>query len=189
MSHKLSFDASFCSLLIEIDRDIAAQIQLEGCTYCGGLLHQSAYPRSPFGLSARLRTHFEERFSFCCATCRKRTTPPSVRFFGRRWFPAPLLVLVSLLRCGINERRLAQVRRHFGINVSITTWKRWRRWWRDSFAMTRFWQRDKGLVPLVHHSGPFPRALLDAFQGGTGQRMCLLLKFISPLTGGNLRAV
>ena len=81
------------SLLIAIDREIAEATRKKGCD-CGGALHQSNYPRSPFGLSAEFRIAYEERFSFCCADCRKRTTPSSVRFFGRRWYPAPLLLLI-----------------------------------------------------------------------------------------------
>ena len=85
MSHKFIFRSTFHSLLIAIDREIAEATRKKGCD-CGGALHQSNYPRSPFGLSAEFRIAYEERFSFCCADCRKRTTPSSVRFFGRRWY-------------------------------------------------------------------------------------------------------
>lgn len=190
MSQNFLFNASFHLLLNKIDQEIIAKTRLQGCLFCGNKLHQANYPRSPLGLPSQLRYHHDERLSLCCDTCRKRITPPSVRFFGRRWFPAPLLILVSALILGINERRLQQVKQHFGITVSESTWKRWRRWWRESFQKTLFWQQSKGLAPIeIETNNLFPRALLDLFQGGLEEKICRLLKFLSPLTGGVLRAV
>ena len=105
MSHKFLQDASFHFVLKSIDQDLAKGIQQQGCPRCGGALHHSDYPRSPCGVSPPFRKYYEDRLSFCCCLCRKRITPPSVRFFGRRWFPAPLLTLVSALDVGINEWR------------------------------------------------------------------------------------
>jgi hypothetical protein len=190
MSQNFLFNASFHLLLITIDQEIANKILTNGCPYCKGNLHRADYPRSPVGMPSQFRYHYNERFSFCCDTCRKRTTPPSVRFFGRRWYPAPLLLLVSALMLGINERRLVQVKRHFGIVVSESTWKRWRRWWRESFALTLFWRKEKGVVPIsIETSQAFPRPLLNIFKGTLGEKMRFLLRFLSPLTGGILRAV
>ena len=115
MSHNFLFDASFHELLTQIDQDLAKAIQESGCPDCAGNLHQANYPRSPFGLLAVFRVYYNERLSFCCADCRKRFTPPSVRFFGRRWFVAPVFLLICLFKLGINERRIAQVKQHFGI--------------------------------------------------------------------------
>jgi hypothetical protein len=190
MSHKFLLEASFHSLLIQIDQELSEAVIEESCPHCGGQLHHANYPRSPFGLPPPLRLHYNNRISFCCATCRKRVTPPSVRFFGRRWFPAPVFLLICILSLGINERRLAQVKRHFGITVSESTWKRWRRWWRESFESTPFWQAKKSLiVTALNESTALPRALLDCFQGKLQRRLLLLLQFLSPLTGGLLRAV
>jgi len=177
-------------LLTAIDQEIAKEVQQKGCIYCGNKLHQADYPRSPVGLSSQFRNAYSERFSFCCNYCRRRITPRSVRFFGRRWYPAPLFMLISVLTVGISERRLAQVKRHFGITVSESTWKRWRRWWRDSFESTKFWQKNKGNVPITIESiYRHPRALLVVFQGLLEEKMRFLLRFLSPLTGGILRAV
>lgn len=130
MSHKFLFKSTFHTLLIAIDRELAEDVRQQGC-HCGGRLHQANYPRSPFGLPAKFRHAYDERFSLCCDNCRKRTTPASVRFFGRRWYPAPLLLLISALMTSISDTRLEQVKRHFGISVSESTWKRWRRWFRN----------------------------------------------------------
>ena len=190
MSQNFIFNASFHLLLNTIDQEFANKAKQQGCP-CGGKLHQADYPRSPFGIPAAFRASYDERFSLCCDTCRRRITPPSVRFFGRRWFPAPLLVFISALMLGVNERRCALVKRHFGITVSESTWRRWRRWWRESFTATPFWQQAKGLLPPADQvmQGPFPRVLLDIFQGKLIERINLLLQFLAPLTAGILRAV
>ncbi|SRR6266568_1823791 len=190
MSQNFIFNANFHLLLNKIDQELAKNIMEKGCRHCGGKLHLADYPRSPVGIPPPFRHHYDERLSSCCSTCRKRTTPPSVRFFGRRWYPAPFHLLVSALAQGINERRLAQVKRHFGITVSESTWKRWRRWWRECFASTSFWRREQGLAPSIDMTNKiFPRVLLDAFQGTLEEKMCLLLRFLSPMTGAILRAV
>lgn len=190
MSHKFLSDARFHLLLTQIDHELAEAAAKKGCPHCGGQLDQANYPRSPFGLLATFRCHYESRLSFCCAECRKRLTPPSVRFFGRRWFVAPVFLLICLLRSGINERRLNQVWHHFGIRVSESTWKRWRRWWRELFETTPFWHAKKGLIALpLTEDAVLPRSLLALFKGALPERMRLLLRFLSPLTGGVLRAV
>jgi hypothetical protein len=188
MSQNFLSNASFHLILCKIDQEFVDKAKWQGCI-CGGALHQADYPRSPFGLPAPFRVHYTERFSLCCDTCRKRNTPPSIRFFGRRWFPAPLLMLISVLSLGVNKRRLAQVKRYFGITVSESTWRRWRRWWRKSFMTTPFWRQAKGLLPPLPSNAFYPRALLNQFQGKTEERMRLLLRFLSPLTAGILRAV
>lgn len=188
MSHKFLFNSTFHTLLIAIDRELAEDVRQQGC-HCGGSLHQSNYPRSPLGLSAELRFAYQQRFSFCCDDCRHRTTPPSVRFFGRRWYPAPLLLLISALMLSINEHRLTQIKRHFGITVSESTWKRWRRWWRDAFVESAFWKQARGLIPEPKRPATIARQMLISFQGTIDNKMLLLLKFISPITAGYLRAV
>jgi len=189
MLHKILFNATFHLLLIQIDEEFLNQTAQKGCPYCGNKLHLANYDRSPFGLLSQFRQYYDERFSLCCSSCRKRTTPQSVRFFGRRWYPAPLFVLISALMLGINERRLKQIKRHLGIVVSESTWKRWRKWWQQSYEATSFWKQAKGFALTIGIKKLFPRALFVLFQGSFEEKLRLLLKFLSPLTGGNLRAV
>ena len=89
----------------------------------------------------------------------------------------------------INEYRLTQIKRHFGISVSESTWKRWRRWWRDTFVETAFWKKTRALIPESERSMPLVRRLLRSFQGELDNKIILLLKLISPITAGHLRAV
>ena len=190
MSHKFLSNASFHVFLNKIDQEFAAELQKKGCECCGRKLHKANYPRSTVGLPAALRPHYDERLSFCCELCRKRATPQTVRFFARRWYPAPLFLLISLLMLGVNERRLAQIKRHLGIAVSESTWKRWRRWWREVFEASLFWQQAKGLAPsAIETKKTYPRALLTLFKGNLEEKMCWLLRFLAPLSGCVLRAV
>lgn len=48
--------------------------------------------------------------SLCCARCRKRRTPPSVRFLGRRVYLAAVVVLACVLRQGPTRWRVARLR-------------------------------------------------------------------------------
>jgi hypothetical protein len=190
MSQNFIFKSSFHALIITIDREMAAIVMDNGCDHCGGKLHQAHYPRSPVGMPADFRDHYNQRISFCCSSCRKRTTPASVRFFGRRRSPAPIFMLICILQCGINERRLSQIKRHFGITVSESTWKRWRRWWRESFEETKFWMKEKGLLSTPPSTNQLiPRALFTLFTGNFTEKICFLLRFLSPLTGGVFRSV
>lgn len=172
-----------------IDHELAESTRQKGCA-CGGKLHLSNYPRSPFGLPSKFRPVYDKRLSFCCDNCRKRVTPPSVRFFGRRWYPAPLLLLISALMVSINDARIAQIKRHFGITVSESTWKRWRRWWRETFVETHFWKQARGIITQNNNkTDSMARRLLNAFQGTIDKKIILLLKFLSPITADDLRAV
>lgn len=190
MLYQLLSDASFHALLLQIDIDLGLHTQEDGCPYCQGVLDKADYPRSPFGLIAKQRDYYQSRISFCCRDCRRRVTPESVRFFGRRFYVAPVFMLLCLLQSGINERRLNQVKRHFGIHVSESTWKRWRRWWREKFLQTKFWEMKRHLViTQLPELASYPRALCQCFQGSFIDKFSQLLRFLSPLTGGVLRAV
>jgi hypothetical protein len=62
----------------------------QGCS-CGGVLHSGRYWRKARGLPTGLdKEAYGWRFSFCCAVdgCRRRMTPPSLRFLRRRVYVA-----------------------------------------------------------------------------------------------------
>ena len=73
-----------------------------------GPLHRSDYPRKPRGGPA-LPAEQERRFSLCCAVCRRRTTPPSVRFLGPKVYYGAVVILAACLAEGVTE---CQRRRH-----------------------------------------------------------------------------
>ena len=190
MSHKYLHESRSHLLLLTIDREMAIECQQAGCQHCGGKLHQGNYPRSPHGVPGPFRDHYDSRFSFCCQDCRKRTTPPTVRFFGRYWYVAPVLLLLSALAFGLSARRRDKIKNYLGVTVPKSTWDRWREWWRNVFVKTPFWQQHKGLCPPAYESRcSLPRHLFCLFENPLDKKMTQILRFLSPLTSGNLRAI
>src|SRR3984957_11860353 len=104
-------DAKFHEQLLVFDRDLAASARAARCWLCGGPLHSASYDRKPRGCPGGLGQEFAERFSFCCAVdgCRKRTTPPSLRFLGRKVYLATVVTLISALLLGTTPSRLARL--------------------------------------------------------------------------------
>lgn len=184
MCHKFLTDASFHAFLVRCDEELAREAAQSGCKRCGGRLDSSNYPRSPFGVWPSLRSYYEKRFSFCCRGCRKRVTTPSMRFCGRRWYVAPILLLVSALTSKRSKRAYTRVCKYFGIRISLQTWARWRLWWQEIFVNSSFWQQAKGQVNPCYQSGPYPYQLFYLFSGSLLRRLLLLLRFLSPMTAG-----
>ena len=83
------------AVLEQIDAAEAARSRSEGCEHCPGRLHGATYPRKPHALAPGLRDGVR-RHGFCCAACRLRKTPPSVRFFDRRYRVAPVFLAACL---------------------------------------------------------------------------------------------
>lgn len=195
--HKALADARLYATLLKIDRDLARGVQDAGCqaelgargaqdarSPCGGPLHAANYPRRPHGGPPDLPEGYEKRLSFCCGVegCRARTTPASVRFFGRRWYLAPVVVLVSALQHGANGRRLAALRKWLGEQVCRRTVERWRAWWLETFSGSPHWTTSRGrFVPPVA-AKQLPLSLLERFGGDEREQLTAALRFLSPLT-------
>ena len=76
------------------------------------------------------------------------------------------------------------------VGVDRRSLERWRRWWREIFTAMPFWQNARaGFMPPVDEKR-IPVALLERFSGGaTEERMIALLRFLAPLTGGQVQAL
>lgn len=183
MSHKALVDARVWPLLLEADRELAAEARTRGCA-CGGRLHSARYPRKPRrGLPREVREDYRWRESLCCERegCRRRTTPPSLRFLGRRVYLGALVVLVSAMTGGVTERRAAAMRDRVG--VSVRTLQRWRAWWLVTFPEKAFWREARGRLALPVDEARLPASLLERFpdQGG-GDGLLACLRFLAPIT-------
>ncbi len=184
MSHKLFrhsilSNARVWAFLKRIDAAEAEACRAAGCPRCGGDLHGANYPRKPYGLAAALRDD-ARRFSLCCSVCRRRVKPPSVRFFGRRFYIGALFLLVSALALG-GGVRLETIARRWGI--PSPTLRRWQRWWRETFPATRAWRVKRG--ELAPPPGEAPLCWLLRSIRGRGLRGRLLrsLVWLMPWTG------
>lgn len=183
MSRAGLVDARVWVLLLEADRQLAEEARAGGCG-CGGRLHSARYRRKPRGgVPVELREAYGQRESLCCARCRKRVTPPSVRFLGRRVYLAAVVVLVSAMTGGVTRRRAHAAETLVG--VSVRTLQRWRAWWLKTFPRTCFWKgAGARLVPPVDASR-LPAALLERFRAAgewAGESLVRCLEFLTPIT-------
>ncbi len=184
MCHALLRDARFYSFLLEVDWDIAEKTRQEACPFCGGPLHCAPYERKPRGsLAEELGEEFRHRLSFCCGRdgCRRRQTPPSVRFLGRKLYLGVVVVLVGALRQGPTPRGLRKLQELFG--ADRRTIARWQEFWQEIFPATKFWASSKArFVPPVSNR-QIPRALLRRFEGpGLELKLRGVLRFLAPIT-------
>ena len=180
-------DATFHNLLLAYDRDLADNAREAGCA-CGGVLHSAKYPRKPRPWLAWLRAEHHSRFSFCCAVdgCRSRATPPSLRFLGRKVFLATIVVVVSIMQHGMSEPRMRRLVQ--SVNVDRRTIARWRTWWREVFTTSPFWRSTRAAFMPPLDEDRLPTALIERFAGSAAERMIALLRFLAPITGGQVRA-
>ena len=183
MYHELPRHASFWVFLFSIDQDLAEQARRKRCR-CGGCLHRANYPRKPRGGGEDLPQEYDFRLSFCCERegCRKRVTPPSVRFLGRKVYLGAVVVLVAAMRQGPSPRRVRELSRLFGADRH--TIARWRVFWSEHFPQTPFWKAARGLLVPAVEIVALPFALLKAFLRGDdpAEEWGRLLRFLTPIT-------
>ena len=182
MYRALLADAGFHELLLAFDRDLAKAARAVGCARCGGVLHSDRFRRKPRGGPAGHGEEHDRRFSFCCASdlCRRRATPPSFRFLGRKVYRGSVVVLISAMRQGATAAR--QLSELFG--VSRRTIARWREWWRGAFAASPFWRVGRSAFMPPVDEARLPASLLERFAGEAAAQLIWLLRLLLPITGG-----
>jgi hypothetical protein len=183
MYHDLPPAATFWPFLFTIDQDLADTARKQGCP-CGGRLHCANYPRKPRGTPVQLVTEQCVRLSFCCDRddCRKRVTPPSVRFLGPKIYLGAVIILISAMRQGPSPRRVRELSERFG--VDRRTIARWQVFWRELFPPTPFWKLARArLEPLVNIAS-LPYAIVFAFidDVNSDTSWARLLRFLSPIS-------
>ena len=175
--HEHLADQGLAQLLEKVDTDLVLEARLKGCLLCGGKLHRSDYERKPRG-----GPQWDVRFSLCCARegCRRRHTPASVRFMGRRVYAGLVVVFVSAMLHGLKPERVQRLREALGIDRR--TLERWRQWWLGIFLESSFWReaRARFMPPLCHKT--MPLSLCVSFEVERRDRLLDLLKFLAPIT-------
>ena len=167
-------------LLEHVDSELAQRVQGHGCQFClEGTLHRADYERKPRGGPA----HWDERHSFCCDQddCRRRHTPPSVRFLGRKVYVGFVIVLRTAMGHGLSAWRIKQL----GLvlpGIERRMLERWRRWWRENFVASPFWKaaRARFMPPLSEEQ--LPLGLCERFGIESADRVVELLRFLAPIT-------
>ena len=183
LCHKLFFNASLYQLLLAFDEDLAAETKRGRCQQCGGRLDDCKYPRKPrVAQTMTLPKGYDWRFSYACATrtCRKRQTPPSTRFLGRRVYLGAVVVLATALQQGVTPWRASHL--HELLGVSTRTLARWRTWWAEAFTESTFWKAAKAAFAPAVHAAEAPSSLLARFTGDERERLAGLMRFLAPLS-------
>ena len=183
--HAFLTDPTFHRFLLQADLAIAEEIREAGCP-CGGQLHQSNYRRKPRGLLIQRDDDFCLRYSLCCDQdgCRRRRTPPSLRFLGRKVYWSVFIILLTALEHGLSPRRRQALADQF--DLSPKTFYRWQHWWRGTFAASAVWCEWRRLLLPPVGEKELPGALLGRLQGpDLKSRLLALLIPLLPLTSAS----
>jgi hypothetical protein len=176
---KLLRDRKLYVFLEEVDKDFASEAQFRRCEHCGAALHRGDYDRKPRGGPS-----WDRRYSFCCSRdgCRKRKTPPSVRFLGRKVYVGVIVVLVSAMMHGPSDQRLQRLQ--LELPIDRRTLKHWRQWWTEIFVQCAFWKAERGRFGRLMADARMPLELVEAFGAQQMEGLVKLMKFLSPITTG-----
>jgi hypothetical protein len=182
-------DTTFHDFLLACDRDLAAQARRGGCRRCRGTVHSGNFRRKPRGRLCGLGPEHDWRFSLCCARhgCRTRKTPASLRFLGPKVYLAAAIILIAVMYEGgaARTRRLKEL-----VGVDRRSLERWRRWWREIFTATPFWQIARASFMPPVEEDRLPATMLERFVGNSlTERMIALLRFLAPITGGQVQVL
>ena len=169
----------FARLELE-DEAIARRVAEGGCPHCGGPLHRGDYDRKPRGaLVAAPAEGSVRRYSLCCGQegCRRRATPPSVRFLGRRVYSGAVVIAASMVALAL-ERPTA-IRAATGVPGRTTM--RWLAWWSGAFVRTEvFVVVAARLLGLAIDS--LPTSIVARLPGAMPERVGKLLELLAPIT-------
>jgi len=173
---KVLKDKRLCKLLAEVDWDLAEAMRVGRCLYCGAKLHCGDFTRKPRGVVVS----WDKRHSFDCSLCRKRHTPPSVRFLGRKVYVGIVVVLVAAMMHGPNGRRIATL--HEALGIDTRTLNRWRQWWLEVFVQTPFWKANRARFMPTLDEAQMPYCLVESFNAEGREGRIKLMEFLSPIT-------
>jgi len=177
MLKKVLKDKRLFKFLEKVDAEIAETAQAAGCRHCRNILHHGNYERMPRG-----GPEWDKRYSFCCSDegCRKRTTPASVRFLGRKVYAGLVIVLISAMMHGLSRGRMNRLRESLGI--SERTLIRWRAWWQEVFSASGFWKVERSRFMPGLAAERLPLSLVEVFDAKQCEGLVKLMRFLSPIT-------
>lgn len=166
MYHALLSDPRFLAALLGMDQELAAAAKAAGCD-CGGPLHSGNFERKPRGGPKGLDKGHRIRLSFCCGRegCRKRKTPASVRFLGRRVYWGAVVLIGAAFEGGVTANRVRGLGELIGYAIDRRTLRRWVIWWREGLPKSRIWKVMKGLFSRRVETGRLPVSLLEMMTG------------------------
>lgn len=193
MWHGWQGDVKFYRALAEADLAIATEVRGAGCP-CSGRLHRADYPRKPRGELGEAEELFCRRISFCCDRegCRARTTPPSLRFLGRKVYVSAVVLAASalyvLMRAAGGGDPSPEIQGRRVLGVPARTARRWHVYWVVMFVAAGFWKDARArFMPPVDEAA-MPSTLLERFAGDASEKLIGALRFVAPTTTSPPRA-
>jgi hypothetical protein len=189
MVDEVDLGSEFFRVLEQFDEGVARRVAAAGCPRCAGPLHRGDYARKPRGaLIARAGETSVVRFSLCCGRegCRKRATPPSLRFLGRRVYLGVVVIVASLFAQWLGSAEVSRpVTAVTGVPARTT--RRWVGWWCGAFVDTEVFLAVRARLVGVA-IGELPASIVAKLPGTWPQRVRAVLEFLAPLTTGSLPA-
>jgi hypothetical protein len=181
-----ALEREFFEILERADEAITLRVAAEGCPECEGPLHRGDYDRKPRGgLFAAAGEEFVRRFSLCCGRegCRKRATPPSLRFLGRRFYLGAVVILASLVAHAIEvtERVGMATKIRAATGVPALTTRRWLAWWRGPFLSTEVFVAIRARLIGVD-AERLPASILDRLPGTRAEQVRMLVMLLAPIS-------
>jgi len=164
MLTELLKNEKFFLALYLIDKQIAEQYRGKKCPHCGAALHYANYGRKPRGERVNLPEEYLLRFCLCCAAkgCRKRFTPPSCRFLGRKvYWHCFIIIILTQYQTNPQKNSAYNLSKEFGIY--ITTITRWLKFYRIIFPASEQWQNIRGQISSCVKDNELPCSLVNYF--------------------------
>ena len=183
MVDEIEFGREFFTLLEQFDEGMVRRVAAGGCPRCEGPLHRSDFDRKPRGgVIALAGEEFRRRFSLCCGRegCRKRATPPSVRFLGRRVYLGAVVIVASIVAVALQSA--GEIRKRTGVPARTT--RRWLGWWQGPFMDTEVFVMIRARLIGVE-VGRVPASIVDRLAGTPTERVQGMLAWLLPLTTGS----
>lgn len=189
MWHTSIVDDKFFEQLEEEDARVAAGVKVAGCPHCAGRLDRADYPRKPRGGDlAAGGERLDRRISLCCARegCRRRATPPSVVFLGRRVYLGIAVLKASLIAAttGARARRPAPA-----TSPPDRTVKRWLGWFQQELPRSVYFAAARArLWPPIEDTSELPAVVVERFARGRTavEALGATLRFLAPMTTGSV---
>jgi hypothetical protein len=184
MFGEIELGREFFLVLEQRDEEITRRVAAARCGACGGPLHRADYERKPRGgLIAAAGEKVVVRFSLCCGRegCRKRSTPPSLRFLGRRVYLGVVVIVASLVAQAFAAAGAKQA-----TGVPVRTMRRWLGWWRGPFISTEVFVAVRArLVGVV--VAELPASIVERLGSSLPLQVDRMLEWLAPLTTGSVR--
>jgi hypothetical protein len=193
-----SFWKTFPSLDIKISIEFIKTASCKNCGCC--TFHRADYPRKPRGFPNEIEKQipsifFCSRISYRCSNCRKRITPQSVRYLGRKIYISTLILLaVRLIEQGSGTEGFVKISKEIRVLlkdfVPAKTVRRWLIWWQEAVWQSPFWKSKQGLFSGHVERYLFLNGVWNHFAQSSDQAqsdsvqdlVIIILTFFSPLT-------